>query len=230
MQIEHSLSFHDQLCMCSHCLQNETYTQAGKQNANIIQTRIMQRPQTSCLNYQPVFNKTCNLFWRMGRTITRFKIQDFFLLYQQEWLTALPVQRESVNSSLLPMLPIFRYKSRTDYFVANKSMLLFQISKVFYQQHMVQRIVAHFDNSACLVISFTPLMVSLIFPRTKWLPIRSRYFKMPFLEWKCMTCDWHFTEIRPQGPIANKPTLVQIMAWRRIYAALERNELIITSH
>ena len=47
---------------------------------------------------------------------------------------------------------------------------------------------------------------------TKWPVISWWHFQMHFLEWKCMSFDWDFTEVHSQGS-KNIPSLVQIMAW-----------------
>ena len=50
---------------------------------------------------------------------------------------------------------------------------------------------------------------------TKWPPFCRRQFQSHFLEWKVSYFDWYFTDVIFQGPIDNKPALVQVMAWRR---------------
>ena len=38
---------------------------------------------------------------------------------------------------------------------------------------------------------------------------------MLFLKWKCMNCDYHCTEVSPQGSNKTITSLFQIMTWRR---------------
>ena len=58
-------------------------------------------------------------------------------------------------------------------------------------------------------------MILTHLPWAKWLLFRRRHFQMHFYEWKLLYFDLNFTEVLPEGPIDNKPALVQVMAWHR---------------
>ena len=69
------------------------------------------------------------------------------------------------------------------------------------------------------IIRLTPPLfsdlVKLTSSWTKWPSFRRRYFRMHFLEWKCMNFDKNALKFAPKDRINNYLTLVRIMVWRR---------------
>ena len=59
-------------------------------------------------------------------------------------------------------------------------------------------------------------LLQRISPWAKWPPFRRRHFQMHFREWNFCILIKSSLKFVPKGPVDNNPSLVQIMAWRRI--------------